>query len=217
MHQKHAQLEIVKYITEEEFIQKGMGTLTSGGSALATPVQPFKPIGGNVAAKKPLWQKKKEAKLAEKTMLEEEAALKDDAATPSTCPRGGASIIARAPISANLVIDPSRHGAHALNADRNDAVVVCVDPFIGTKLKPHQVEGVRFLYANITKDIGQARPGAADRQKSVGVQGCILADEMGLVHAVVCTPLCTPQPPVLSQCAASDHCWCRARARRFRQ
>jgi hypothetical protein len=142
--QTPTQLEIVKHITEEEFIQKGMGTLTSltsSSSILKTPLQPFKPMGGDFTAKKPLWQKKKEAKLAEKAMLEESSA---EAATPSTCPRGCASS-ARTAVSANLVIDPTRHGAHALNAGRDDAVMVCVDPFIGTKLKAHQVEGVRFL------------------------------------------------------------------------
>jgi hypothetical protein len=177
--QTPTQLEIVKHITEEEFIQKGMGTLTSltsSSSILKTPLQPFKPMGGDFTAKKPLWQKKKEAKLAEKAMHEDSSA---EAATPSTCPRGGASI-ARNAVSANLVIDPTRHGAHALNADRDDAVMVCVDPFIGTKLKPHQVEGVRFLYTNITKDIFQAKHGATARQGAGGVQGCILADEMGL-------------------------------------
>ena len=117
------QLEVVKEITEEEFIKKGMQTLTSSASGLLTPAQPFRPVSGNAVVKKPLWQKRKELKLEEKALLEEEAAERD--ATPSTCVRSGTSV-ARTVASANLVIDPTRAGAHILNEGRNDAVLVCV-------------------------------------------------------------------------------------------
>jgi len=176
------ELEIVACITEERYIQKGMDLLGASNSAssMMTPTQPFKPVGDTATAKKPLWQKKRDAKIEEKAMLEEEeeAARNLTAATPSTVQRGGASI-SRMQLSANLIIDPSRAGAHLLNAGRNDAHTVSVDPFIGLKLKPHQVDGVKFMYANLTKDMPQA--GEASRGVGGGcVQGCILADEMGL-------------------------------------
>ena len=57
---------------------------------------------------------------------------------------------------------------HAYRLDDADPLVL-LDPFIGRHLRPHQVEGVRFLYRSV------ARPGAS---------GCVLADEMGLGKTV---------------------------------
>jgi DNA repair and recombination RAD54-like protein len=133
------------------------------------PTQSFKAV-----SKKPLWQKKKEAKLEEKALREQEKAERDPM---DILPRGGSNG-ANAFISrgANVAVDSSRPGAHILNEGANDQLLVCVDPFIGIKLKPHQVEGVRFLYKNLTEDISQRQ--SAGTQCSV--KGCILADEMGL-------------------------------------
>lgn len=56
-------------------------------------------------------------------------------------------------------------------------VPVVVDPAIGRKLRPHQVEGVHFMYKCVT---GQVYPNAF---------GCIMADEMGLGKTMQCIAL----------------------------
>ncbi|RHZ79070.1 hypothetical protein Glove_152g27 [Diversispora epigaea] len=52
-----------------------------------------------------------------------------------------------------------------------------VDPILGVKLRPHQIEGVKFLYSCTT---GQAVENA---------YGCIMADEMGLGKTLQCITL----------------------------
>ncbi|KAJ3004379.1 DNA-dependent ATPase protein rad54 [Thoreauomyces humboldtii] len=54
---------------------------------------------------------------------------------------------------------------------------VVVDPMLGKVLRPHQIEGVRFLYNCVT---GQAKSNAF---------GCIMADEMGLGKTLQCITL----------------------------
>ncbi|KAL7722251.1 DNA repair and recombination protein RAD54B [Entamoeba marina] len=49
--------------------------------------------------------------------------------------------------------------------DSEHQPIVLIDPYIGKHLRPHQVEGVKFMYNCITRG---------------GSCGCILADEMGL-------------------------------------
>lgn len=49
------------------------------------------------------------------------------------------------------------------DADLSRHVAVVVDPFLATRLRPHQVAGVRFLYDAVARG-----------------SGAILADEMGL-------------------------------------
>ncbi|KAJ1942988.1 DNA-dependent ATPase protein rad54, partial [Kickxella alabastrina] len=56
-------------------------------------------------------------------------------------------------------------------------VAVVVDPVLGRKLRPHQVDGVKFLYNCIT---GSIYPNAF---------GCIMADEMGLGKTLQCIAL----------------------------
>ncbi|KAJ1828967.1 DNA-dependent ATPase protein rad54, partial [Coemansia sp. RSA 2599] len=56
-------------------------------------------------------------------------------------------------------------------------VAVVVDPSLGRKLRPHQIEGVKFLYRCVT---GAIYPGAF---------GCIMADEMGLGKTLQCIAL----------------------------
>lgn len=46
-------------------------------------------------------------------------------------------------------------------------VSVVVDPFLSSRLRPHQAEGVRFLYECVTGAHGEH-------------SGCLLADDMGL-------------------------------------
>ncbi|CAG8456885.1 6988_t:CDS:10 [Funneliformis caledonium] len=59
----------------------------------------------------------------------------------------------------------------------NQEVPVIVDPILGQKLRPHQVEGVKFLYNCTT---GRTVEGAF---------GCIMADEMGLGKTLQCIAL----------------------------
>ncbi|OMJ28637.1 DNA repair protein rhp54 [Smittium culicis] len=56
-------------------------------------------------------------------------------------------------------------------------VAVVVDPLLGRKLRPHQIEGVKFLYDCVTG------------RKVEGAQGCIMADEMGLGKTLQCIAL----------------------------
>ena len=49
-----------------------------------------------------------------------------------------------------------------------DIVPVVIDPILSRKLRPHQIEGVKFLYECVMGYRGH------------GVQGCILADEMSV-------------------------------------
>lgn len=68
--------------------------------------------------------------------------------------------------------DPRKPGALVFErpraADGHQVVDVVLDPDLGRKLRPHQREGVQFLYECVM--------GLRD----FGGQGCILADEMGL-------------------------------------
>ncbi|KAJ2524953.1 DNA-dependent ATPase protein rad54 [Coemansia sp. RSA 2049] len=75
-------------------------------------------------------------------------------------------------------------------------VAVVVDPALGRKLRPHQVEGVKFLYGCVT---GQVYRDSL---------GCIVADEMGLGKTLQCiTILWTllqqspdPRKPTIEKC-----------------
>ncbi|CAG8436241.1 8031_t:CDS:10 [Ambispora gerdemannii] len=56
-------------------------------------------------------------------------------------------------------------------------VHVVVDPILTSKLRPHQVEGVKFLYNCTTGKVVE------------GAYGCIMADEMGLGKTLQCIAL----------------------------
>ena len=68
--------------------------------------------------------------------------------------------------------DPSAPGAIVINADAvasgRDAVAVVLDPFLTRRLRPHQVDAVRFMWDRVTS------------LPSVGRAGGVLADQMGL-------------------------------------
>jgi DNA repair and recombination RAD54-like protein len=53
-----------------------------------------------------------------------------------------------------------------------EEVAVVVDPILSKVLRPHQIEGVRFLWECVTG------------RKVEGAYGCIMADEMGLGKTV---------------------------------
>ncbi|KAJ2762919.1 DNA-dependent ATPase protein rad54 [Coemansia sp. BCRC 34490] len=87
-------------------------------------------------------------------------------------------------------------GAGGDSQQEQQQVAVVVDPALGRKLRPHQVEGVKFLYGCVT---GQVYRDSL---------GCIVADEMGLGKTLQCiTILWTllqqspdPRKPTIEKC-----------------
>jgi DNA repair and recombination RAD54-like protein len=61
--------------------------------------------------------------------------------------------------------------------EKNPQVPVVIDPRLAKVLRPHQIEGVKFLY--------QATTGMIDERAN----GCIMADEMGLGKTLQCIAL----------------------------
>ncbi|KAK2908393.1 DNA repair and recombination protein RAD54-like [Channa argus] len=78
-----------------------------------------------------------------------------------------------------VLYEPPALGAHDLiKADKDKLPVhVVVDPVVGKVLRPHQREGVKFLWECVT---GRRIPGS---------YGCIMADEMGLGKTLQCITL----------------------------
>eukprot|EP01065_Artemidia_motanka_P014839 TRINITY_DN18667_c0_g1_i1.p1 TRINITY_DN18667_c0_g1~~TRINITY_DN18667_c0_g1_i1.p1 ORF type:complete len:1131 (+),score=275.36 TRINITY_DN18667_c0_g1_i1:70-3462(+) len=75
--------------------------------------------------------------------------------------------------------DPDAEGAVVLfraeykyDTARRPLVSVVVDPILGSKLRPHQVAGVQFLWDCVTGE------------RIAGRNGCILADDMGLGKSI---------------------------------
>ena len=58
---------------------------------------------------------------------------------------------------------------HPIYDRKLDIVPVVIDPILSRKLRPHQIEGVKFLYECVIGYRGH------------GGQGCILADEMSVL------------------------------------
>eukprot|EP00887_Chlorella_sp_A99_P003631 scaffold7.g3631.t1 len=71
-----------------------------------------------------------------------------------------------------VVLNPRQWQAGAGMLGGRSVSPVVLDPYIGRQLRPHQVEGVRFLYETVM--------GLREQGRS----GCILADEMGLGKTV---------------------------------
>uniref|UniRef100_A0A3Q2QGY8 RAD54 like n=1 Tax=Fundulus heteroclitus TaxID=8078 RepID=A0A3Q2QGY8_FUNHE len=78
-----------------------------------------------------------------------------------------------------VLYEPPTRSAHELiKADKEKLPVhVVVDPVLGNVLRPHQIEGVKFLWDCVT---GRRIPGS---------YGCIIADEMGLGKTLQCITL----------------------------
>ncbi|KAJ7325361.1 DNA repair and recombination protein RAD54-like [Desmophyllum pertusum] len=78
-----------------------------------------------------------------------------------------------------VLYSPPELTAHEkLTADlESQEVHVVVDPLLGKVLRPHQREGVKFLYDCVTG------------QRINGSHGCIMADEMGLGKTLQCITL----------------------------
>ena len=78
-----------------------------------------------------------------------------------------------------MLIDPNHPDAVVLNPGQwqngdgklkngQSVMPVVIDPYIGRHMRPHQREGIRFMYDCVTG------------VQAEGHFGCILADEMGL-------------------------------------
>ncbi|KAJ8522744.1 hypothetical protein ONZ45_g754 [Pleurotus djamor] len=74
------------------------------------------------------------------------------------------------PNAANAIVmkSPTKEHESLFNARKHPVVPVVIDPILSRHLRPHQIEGVKFLYECVM-----------GMRKHEG-QGCILADEMGL-------------------------------------
>ena len=143
-------VEIVASMAEAEFTS-GRIFLGTSAPALAEETQPSPPMNTSGANKfRPVSQGAKAA-----------AAL----AAP------------KAPV--RVLHDPNAPNALVLDAGQSGGAppVVC-DPVLVRELRPHQCEGVKFLFRCVT--------GKADAS---GRHGCILADEMGLGKTLQCIAL----------------------------
>ena len=72
--------------------------------------------------------------------------------------------------------DPNAHNAVVLSDSLETSVTVVLDPFLADKMRPHQIEGTKFLYKCVMGN------------KNAGL-GAILADEMGLGKTLQCIAL----------------------------
>ncbi|CAI5458561.1 unnamed protein product, partial [Closterium sp. Yama58-4] len=59
-----------------------------------------------------------------------------------------------------VCLNPNQHGKGISK--------IYLDPYIGARMRPHQVEGVRFMLEAVLE------------VRTPGCSGCVLADEMGL-------------------------------------
>jgi DNA repair and recombination protein RAD54B len=114
--------EVVKMVTEDEYITKGADFACNRDSPAASITPSFKlPLPVRAGFKKV------------------------GVSAPSTVPMRQA--LAPVTPTARFCNDPKRIGAHCLNpnATESEALIV-VDPVVGAHLKPHQVKGVQFLF-----------------------------------------------------------------------
>jgi len=71
------------------------------------------------------------------------------------------------------------HSEKLLKSKKIDCHVV-VDPLLGNVLRPHQREGVKFMYDAAT---------GVKSSEDININGCIMADEMGLGKTLQCVAL----------------------------
>ena len=71
-------------------------------------------------------------------------------------------------------------------------VAVVMDPFIARKLRPHQREGVRWMY-RVLHGFEAKQEGASPGQG--GHSGCLLADDMGLGKSLQSLAGACTRPP----------------------
>jgi len=78
------------------------------------------------------------------------------------------------------VVMPSPPPGHPLRIDEARLVEVVLDPFIGRHMRPHQKEGLLFLYQNVLGFTKIRSFDGEDVPSFAAGGGAILADEMGL-------------------------------------
>uniref|UniRef100_A0A224X7V6 DNA repair and recombination protein RAD54-like n=1 Tax=Panstrongylus lignarius TaxID=156445 RepID=A0A224X7V6_9HEMI len=84
----------------------------------------------------------------------------------------------QAPNALVLYVPPQLSAHDQLHLDKEKQLVhIVVDPVLGDILRPHQREGVKFMYECVTG------------QRIEGAYGCIMADEMGLGKTLQCITL----------------------------
>ncbi|KAJ1722517.1 DNA-dependent ATPase protein rad54 [Coemansia erecta] len=90
----------------------------------------------------------------------------------------GAAVV---PTVATGSVNPNKSLRSLLGTDgekeEKRRVAVVVDPALGRKLRPHQIDGVKFLYKCVTGGVYEK------------AFGCIMADEMGLGKTLQCIAL----------------------------
>eukprot|EP00960_Hanusia_phi_P041972 755246-Hanusia_phi.AAC.2 len=144
--------EIVKEITEDEYIQIGaasIATTTTKASCSRVKNAPFRKV----------FDESKILSFDSSTEVEKDIPSKNTSS----------EIISGSKAAKNFTVDPSRQHAYILNDDQKDQFLVVLDPVLGMHMKPHQVAGVKFLYKTLMR-----------KEPNSIVSGCILADEMGL-------------------------------------
>ncbi|GAA5946252.1 hypothetical protein JCM3765_000170 [Sporobolomyces pararoseus] len=87
--------------------------------------------------------------------------------TPQNTMRGPSPLFDPKKVGAIVMKRPDKEHQQVYNPKNYPIVDVVIDPKIGDELRPHQKEGVQFMYEAA---VGMSTSG----------QGCILADEMGL-------------------------------------
>ena len=88
--------------------------------------------------------------------------------------RGGSATVTTVSKPKVAMFNPNDPGAVVLSLPERDggSVAVVVDPYLGTHLRPHQIEGVTFLYRSV---MGH---NAREAGIEAGSHGAILADEV---------------------------------------
>ncbi|PWN42131.1 hypothetical protein IE81DRAFT_143270 [Ceraceosorus guamensis] len=192
------EIEIDRQISHIEYCNGENGGAFSGGAAThptprtpAAPVQsfyakpptkPFKKLNVGISATSA-------AKTATPIKVEKDATA-SSSRSPSPTKTGSRPSGLQDPglgKEARPRYDPAAEGAiimkrpdeaHAKRYNRHNypIVDVVVDPILGRALRPHQVEGVRWLYERVM--------GMNDEKSDQYGQGAILADEMGLGKTV---------------------------------
>ncbi|GLC51026.1 hypothetical protein PLESTB_000458000 [Pleodorina starrii] len=157
--------EVDKQLTPEDF--KSGACFMSGACATIAPAAAA-PLGTSSGLRKP----------AAAPFKAHAPAAEGPGRKPRSAAGAGAGAAAAAAVAPGLH-DPTAAGAVVLNStqwdggrgrmrDGRPVAPVVIDPYLGRHLRPHQEEGVRFMYDAV---MGLSTPDKT---------GCILADEMGL-------------------------------------